>query len=477
MAFSTIEITFTSDYVDNDKIAFVYNQGAGGVEIQYFCVTSGATGREFDLPTPTGTAGEATAAAYESAFNLFDVPLGLFTISRSVNVVTITATEINILITGFKIETGKGSAVITNTTFVEKINVRSPYFINTPTDAGNILPLSSELELRVWTGDKTTDRPPNPTYTLQAQATNVGDDNIYFEVSELIRDFIIQSFNGQHTSIAAWMEYDITTTYDTGTLNAVKTLICLDGYTDFKNGVNYIGETVNGYIEDAVLFDNREIYALKDSKIVLPVYRNSTSTVGFYLNNVLQDTESFVGTNLTSEIIAYSEYDLTDGDIDEIRITNTNTGTITSVAVIIVEECKYTPTVVSFVNKYGAIQDLTMFKARKENLRVSKEKYKGNLVTTSNGLVQYNNTEHNIKNYLVKGNKTIQLNSGYLSEDNNVIFEQLFLSERVWGDIDNVINPLNVESSSLPIKTRINDKLISYTIDFSYSYDQVNNVR
>ena len=478
MAFSNLEITFTDDFVAGEFLEFAYIQGANNTTIQYDCVASGATGREFNIPVPTATMGEATAIAYEAAFIANDVPLGIFTISRTLNVVTITTTQINITYsTLIAAPFGKVTTVVNNTDFNETIFVRSPYFVNTPTNGGTIEPLSSELKLKIWTGDKVADIPIDDTYTLTAEATNFGDNGIYFEVSELIRDFIDTSFDGVYSSFAVWVEYDITTTYDTGVLSEVKTLLALDGYTDFKNGINYLGDLVLGFPDNAKIFSNTEIYVKKDGVLNIPVLRNSTSDVGFYLGGVLQDSESYTSTDLTSEAIAYAGYDLADGDIDEIRITNINTGTIDTIDVIIVEECKYDVIKVTFKNKFGALYDVWMFKANKENLNVTKEKYRTNLLTSVAGSVQYDTASHQYENFLFKGNKKIQLNSGYLSEDNNSIFEQLLLSDRIWITKDNIVCPVNIVTSGLDIKTRINDKLIAYTVDFEYSFDEMNNVR
>ncbi len=296
-------------------------------------------------------------------------------------------------------------------------------------------------------------------------------------MSELIRDFIDTKYNGTYVSYSAWVQYEITTTYDTGVLSVTKTLLALDGYTDFKNGINYLGDLVLGFPDNAKLFSNDEIYIKKDDEINIPVLRNTTSEVGFYLGGVLQDSETITISDLTSETIAYSSYDLTSGDIDEIRITNSNTGTISSIDVIIVEECKYDVIKVTFKNKFGALYDVWMFKANKENLNVTKEKYRTNLLTSVAGSVQYNTASHQYENFLFKGNKKIQLNSGYLSEDNNTIFEQLLLSDRIWITKDDIICPVNIVTSGLDIKTRINDKLIAYTVDFEYSFDEMNNVR
>ena len=142
------------------------------------------------------------------------------------------------------------------------------------------------------------------------------------------------------------------------------------------------------------------------------------------------------------------------------------------------QECKYEPKKVTFINKFGALQDMYFFKKSKENLSIKKESYKSNIALNYGG---YNSTTHVNRDFNVIGNESISLSSGYLSEDYNEVFKQLMLSEKVW--VTNIIEsgeqvlPINVKTSSIAYKTSVNDKLVDYTIEFDKSFDTINNIR
>jgi hypothetical protein len=51
------------------------------------------------------------------------------------------------------------------------------------------------------------------------------------------------------------------------------------------------------------------------------------------------------------------------------------------------------------------------------------------------------------------------------------------MSESVWIDDGTNVYPVNVSTQSLQIKKNINTKLISYTLDFIFAYDKIQNVR
>lgn len=51
------------------------------------------------------------------------------------------------------------------------------------------------------------------------------------------------------------------------------------------------------------------------------------------------------------------------------------------------------------------------------------------------------------------------------------------LSEQVWAKIGTAVYPMNVQTSSLTKKTKINDKLVNYSIEMMFAYDEINSVR
>ena len=64
-----------------------------------------------------------------------------------------------------------------------------------------------------------------------------------------------------------------------------------------------------------------------------------------------------------------------------------------------------------------------------------------------------------------------------LSEDYNEVFKQMMLSERIWIEYDNKTLPVKVMSNDFSFRTRLNDKLINYTIQLEFAYDKINTVR
>jgi hypothetical protein len=151
---------------------------------------------------------------------------------------------------------------------------------------------------------------------------------------------------------------------------------------------------------------------------------------------------------------------------------------IETIKVNVIEEYKYEPKKVTFINKFGALQDMYFFKKAVEQMTIEKESYKSNIISS---LGTYNSSNHVNRNFNVIGNESVTLSSGFLSEEYNEVFKQMMLSEKVW--VTNILEtgeqvlPINVKTSDITYKTSLNDKLVEYTIEFDKSFDTINNIR
>ena len=68
------------------------------------------------------------------------------------------------------------------------------------------------------------------------------------------------------------------------------------------------------------------------------------------------------------------------GAVDKIEVSASGKK-IEIIKVRTLEECKYSPKKVTFINKFGALQDMYFFKKSVEKMTVKKETYKSNILT------------------------------------------------------------------------------------------------
>ena len=335
-----------------------------------------------------------------------------------------------------------------------KINIRSPYFVNvTDTNLTSIL-----LDLYVYTGTQTTDR-GSVTYEINSTAYN---DKVSVDISELVRDYLDITFNGTYTSQMVWVDYQVTK-FISSVAQTPDAIVALEGF----DGYGYFEDGANPQNDNELLQSNTIDYVLEGQPYIVPVNANETVDVKFYLEGGLESTVLAPDTVESDEVILYAS----DTYIDEV-IINDGVST-TTIKVKQIDECKHTPYKITFVNKFGALQDIWFFKRSNLSLSVEDEKYKSNILSSGT----YSINEHRNKILNKQGKESLTLNSGFVDEQYNEVFRQLMLSEKVWINYNSQTLPINISSSSLNYKTSLNDNLINYTINTEFAFDKINNVR
>ena len=145
------------------------------------------------------------------------------------------------------------------------------------------------------------------------------------------------------------------------------------------------------------------------------------------------------------------------------------------VDVITLNECKYEPIKLTFVNRFGALQDLWFFKKSIEKVNTKKETFNRFTINSQTGV--YDTSIHQNQTFNVNSSKKLTINTGYVDESYNDLMQELMQSEQIWLELNSVVTPINLDTNSLTFKTSVNDRLVDYTVDVSYSFDAINNIR
>jgi hypothetical protein len=349
---------------------------------------------------------------------------------------------------------------------MSKINVRSPYFINHT--ATNLT--SATLEIVIYFGVANTSF-GTPQYTLVSTAIN---EKVNFEVSELIKDYIDTEFDGAFPTVPVSLTEATTIFVDyriTETIVATPTVLtpvygnrAFYGYGYFEDGANPSFDTTFS------LQSNTRILKNTNATVTIPVDNTiATSLVWKYQGSPVSSISISAETKIENQITYVTNTG--NFNVDQAEIS----AGVKSLTINIDsdEKCKYTPIKLTFINKYGAYQEIWMFANSILSMATNEERYKSNILT--NGT--YNTYDPQIKLLTKNANQTLTLNSDYYPESYNEVFRQLFLSEKVWIDYEGQTLGVNIESKQITYKTSLTDSLINYTIDVSFAFDTINNIR
>lgn len=319
------------------------------------------------------------------------------------------------------------------------------------------------VDLYVWDGT-ISDQPVTPAYTINKSVIS-GQTNITLEIAELVRDFITITFNNDYTSIARYVRTvvnsfdDSNEPFDTNPI--VTDYVALDGYGYFEEGAN-------PELDRHALMSATNIYLPEGTAGKLPIFAEGVGKV--IIDGV---TTQITDNGNTNQKIQYVTIP---ADKSLIQVFDTDDSTIRkTITISNICEPKYTPFKVSFVNKFGAFEDLYFFKKTSEVTNVTDELFKKNIIT--NTASTYNTYDNQRGRINVNAQTSLTMNTGFVKEDMNQTIEQLFYSENVYIRYENKTLAVIPKSKSLQYKTVLNDKLINYTVNFDFAFDRINNVR
>ena len=367
-----------------------------------------------------------------------------------------------------------------------KINVRSPYYVyKTQTNLESVI-----LNIWIYSGTQGA-RPAAATYSLSSVAVN---EAVNYDIAELVRDYMTYNSDDYETPVL-WVDYQINKTV--GGVTSSESIVLNKAFY----GYGYFQEGINPQNDSGLLQSNLTVVKLDDAPVVLPVDTSKVTSVQYYSENQEVYEQNFAPTTSSSTQIQYVSNTVNGADefadrvyrdggtfegsiclqefldssvtfpVDTIYINSTE-----GVSVVKVEnitECKYEPYKLSFINKFGALQNIWFFKTSNKELTTKKESFKRNTLVANN----YSLNQHQDKNLYKRGNEKMSLNTGFYPEEYNEVFKQMQLSEDAWIEIDGKVLPINVADSGFSYKTGLNDKLINYNIKIDFAFDTINNIR
>ena len=329
----------------------------------------------------------------------------------------------------------------------QAISLRSPRYITTTAATGAN---SIKLEISI---DSTLE------YTLVKPITSGG--TALWEISQLCRDFINITFDGTYTAetlaiTSDWSSHASTDGSGANLNSGQYADIGYDAYGTFMEGANPYPP-----------FGSRPTWLVSPDP-------NGTLNNEYYIY-VPNNTAGSVPYITAQSALGYATYSTTDLDIQ-------GTPAGTKMNIVRIDCTKYGDGhKVTFVNKYGALQDLWFFLKSVNSTIKKQEQFQRNIISSTG---TYSVNQHTKQDYNTVANTSLTLSSGYYPEWCNTWFEQLLLSEQVWVTRSILTNPtgsevvpVNVKKNSMIQKTSLNERLIDYTFEFDMSFDYINNIR
>ena len=374
------------------------------------------------------------------------------------------------------------------------IRTRSPFFIRTPQEVDTNLSYF-QINITVFGGLSSSTEICDDLYaTYSLQKKPLGAENsVSFDISEIVNDHLEQIFTGTYSASSAkssiWVTVATSARQSDGTIIGSvtsNTYLAQEGYNKFKEGVNYTTEPT------AMISSNYIQYHL-GSTVTIPVNVERVTSIQWRSGTGVRETDSFTDNGNQNQKIQYAQFTSTTV-LDNVLVTY-DSGSTSTITLVPTEECKYPVNKITFVNRWGAMQDLFFFKKSVDSLESRSESFNRSIFEAravqldppeepeqpcqeSLTFNTYSTTAHAKKTFNANATESVLLNSGFVNELMNPFFEELMVSEYIWlTDSSANIYPVNLKDSSFTKKTSLNDRLINYTMNFEKSFDLVNNIR
>ena len=310
------------------------------------------------------------------------------------------------------------------------IRTRSPFFIRTPQEADANLSYF-QINITVFGGLSSSTEICDDlyaTYSLQKKPLGA-EDSVTVDISEIVNDHIEQIFTGTYSASSEkssiWVTVTTSARESDGTaIGSVttNTYLAQEGYNKFKDGVNYTVEPIAMISGNYIQYD-------RNGTATIPVNVERVTSVQWRSGASVRETDSFTDNGNQNQKIQYAQF--TGGTLlDNVLITY-DSGSTTTITIEPIEECKYPVNKITFLNRWGAMQDLFFFKKSTETLESRSENYNASIfqarrvninpgprpedpcrITTEYNL--YSTTEHAKKTFNANATESIVLNTGFV---------------------------------------------------------------
>jgi hypothetical protein len=330
------------------------------------------------------------------------------------------------------------------------------------------------MKLYIWEG-LISAVPGTETYSETIKNSTASSGDSVIPLNAYLNDYISLNHTPQNNTVLTdsdrgiWflvtVEYATADPSDTGVLYSSAVTFAGQGYSYGYETENLTD--VPGYIA----LDGREFKVSRSSNFIVPIYCPNEDleklSIYSYPNNEISANITKTITTDSSGIIQLLNVDCSQTSEDATIEILYGDGGETLIELEIVDEQRYTPVEIIFVNRYGQDQSITFFKERNNKVGIENESYKNRGDASNVG-------KHQTLIYNPNGSQSFKVTSGWVPESYNETLQQLLLSKRCWERIGDTILPLECKTTSLNFLTQTNNDLIQYSLDFEYAFDLIN---
>jgi hypothetical protein len=243
-----------------------------------------------------------------------------------------------------------------------------------------------------------------------------------------------------------------------------------DTVLETKNEFNFV---FDGYSEfkEVLLNGNKRKYN-RDGKMTIPFLSDKVREIevinGPFTNTITNPNFENVNPEKPEEYISYLCIDFAEylpRDTTILKFKRGGNFTIDTLTLFKgTESCLFYSVKVIFKNSFGALEPTYMNGRSIDSVDTDSSKYKRS-IRDINGNIQLPLT-HTNKTFNKTGSKEWECNTGLVDAYMNDCYEDLFMSEEIWLEIDGVLRAVSLESSNFNKEDDLQTDMINYRFTF-----------
>jgi hypothetical protein len=334
-----------------------------------------------------------------------------------------------------------------------------------------------QCDVYVWTG--TTTLPSTPNWTINRKPDQYGSGRGWIDIHKLVEQELTENYlvNGTYkpniNNGAKRVAVKVRGVYLSGGLTTY-TAYATSNVVLATLGYSYTAEGFNEGFSKVVYTDKTQVtitpettsaYLWYDATIVTSI---TCGTATIAPNAVSTSSQVIQGVDIIQLMAA-------GGVASSTNITFVKSGDDVVIPVNMVCQNKYGQQDVLFLNKYGVYDSFLFNGVHKSNYGITGEKYSQPIYKQTNLAESWTYGVGITTPFLTNSVEVMTVNTDWITQNDVDVVEQIFYSTNVLVNGPQVLSARIIDTA-FERKTRLNEKLILYTIQLEYNQPKINKI-
>ena len=332
-----------------------------------------------------------------------------------------------------------------------------------------------QFDIYVWSGSASF--PATANYSITRYPDQFGNNRGWIDIHKLVNQLLNQDFfiSGTYkpniSSGAVYFGVKVKGVWNTGSTSFVSSNIKLatNGWTYSIDGFN------TSYNDRKVLTDKTSFYLTNETPSYY-VWYDATQITGITIGSTTITPNTVTNSNQIYQGVDIVQLMSAAGVSANTTITFAYSGGSEVYNITYNCQNKYGSVTAHYLNKYGVYETMVFNALSRKNFEYTKSEYQKPIFRSQDLSAQWSYGLHQANTYNANATTKLVVNTDYIAEAYNDVIQQMFASTNILIEEGGDSWSARITDTAFNRLTRINDKLIQYTINLEYNQPLINKI-